>query len=145
MNPPLKIGILGAGAIARTFIKALASSQKITAAAVANHDPRRARAVADEIGVAPSHDNYEALLSDSTIEAIYNPLPNHLHKHWTLKAVDAGKHVLCEKPLVLSAGDAKDVFASAQRRGVRVVEAYPYRAQPFMRALDGMLSRREIG
>jgi predicted dehydrogenase len=76
------------------------------------------------------HASYEALLADPAIEAVYNPLPNNLHAEWTIRAADAGKHVLCEKPLATSAAEAKAMFDAARRNNMYVVEGYPYRAQP---------------
>ena len=91
------------------------------------------------------HPTYEALLADPAIDAIYNPLPNNLHAAWSIRAVDAGKHVLCEKPLATSAADARAMFDAARRNGVYLVEAYPYRAQPQTLKMRELLAAKAIG
>src|SRR6185369_18011530 len=103
----LRIGILGAANIARLFIQDVRPSAKVQIHAVASRDVERARAFARETGIARVHGSYEALLADPEIDAVYNPLPNNLHAEWSIRAVDARKHVLCEKPLAVSARDAE--------------------------------------
>jgi predicted dehydrogenase len=97
------------------------------------------------MGVPQSYPTYEALLADPAIDAIYNPLPNSLHAEWSIRAVEAGKHVLCEKPLATSPGDARAMFAAAKRAKVILVEGYPYRAQPQTIRLRGLLAEGAIG
>ena len=99
---PLTIGILGAANIARLFIAGVRASPKVSVQAVASRDLERGKAFSRETGVPRVHATYEALLADPAIEAVYNPLPNNLHAEWTIRAADAGKHVLCEKPLMTS-------------------------------------------
>ena len=94
--------------------------------AVASRDARRGRGFADALGIEVVHPTYEALLADPGIDAVYNPLPNNLHAEWTIRAVDAGKHVLCEKPLAMSGNEARAMFEAARRNGVHLVEGYPY-------------------
>jgi len=141
----LRIGVLGAANIARNFTAALRSSDKVDVCAVASRDAAKAAAFAAEVGIAQSFGSYEAMLADPSIEAIYNPLPNNLHAEWTIRAAEAGKHVLCEKPLAASASEAEAMFAAAARHGVRVVEAYPYRAQPQTIKVAALLREGAIG
>ena len=143
--PALRIGILGAANIARSFIAGVRPSQKVTVVAVASRDAERAAAFARENGVAQVHRSYEALLADPAIDAIYNPLPNNLHAEWSIRALEAGKHVLCEKPLATSAADARAMFAAAQRHGVHLAEAYPYRAQPQTLKMREVLAKGTVG
>ena len=144
-SQPLNIGILGAANIARLFISGVQPSRKISVQAVASRDIERGRSFARETGVPRVHATYEALLADAAIEAVYNPLPNNLHAEWTIRAADAGKHVLCEKPLAASAAEAKSVFDAARRNNVYVVEGYPYRAQPQTIKLRELLRAKTIG
>ncbi len=144
-KPPLRIGVLGAANIARQFTSAIRGSEKVVVTCVASRDLAKARAFADEQIIAHAHGSYEALLADPNIDAIYNPLPNGLHALWSIAAAEAGKHVLCEKPLAASAAEAKAMFAAAEKNGVKLVEAYPYRAQPQIIALNKMLRDNAIG
>lgn len=142
---PLRIGILGTANIARQLIDGVRASAKIKVAAVASRSADRAAAFARETGVPRSYPAYEALLADPSIDAIYNPLPNNLHAEWSIRALEAGKHVLCEKPLATSPGDARAMFAAAKRAKGILVEGYPYRAQPQTIKLRGLLAERAIG
>ena len=142
---PLHIGILGAANIARLFVDAARPSRKVEIRAVASRDAERGRKFAGDLGIATVHATYEALLADPGIDAIYNPLPNNLHAEWSIRAADAGKHVLCEKPLATSAAEARAMFDAARRNGVHVVEGYPYRAQPQTRKLRELLAAGAIG
>ena len=141
----LRIGILGAANIARLFVADARPSGKVVVRAVASRDARRGRAFADELGIEVVHPTYEALLADPGIDAVYNPLPNNLHAEWTIRAADAGKHVLCEKPLAMSGTEARAMFEAARRNGVHVVEGYPYRAQPQTLKLRELLAAGVIG
>lgn len=141
----LRIGILGAAKIARLFVEAVRPSSKIAVAAIASRDPERASAFARECGIGTVHPTYDALLADPDIEAVYVPLPNNLHAEWSIRAARAGKHVLCEKPLAESAGEAQAMFDAAQQHGVYLVEAYPYRAQPQTIKLRELLAAGAVG
>ena len=127
---PIRIGVLGAAAIARDFIKGVTSSKVVRVTAVASRSADKAAAFARDTGIERTFGSYEAMLADPDIDAVYNPLPNGLHAAWSIRAVDAKKHVLCEKPLAASEAEAKAMFAAASRNGVHLVEAYPYLAQP---------------
>jgi predicted dehydrogenase len=142
---PLRIGVLGAANIARQFISAVASSTLVSVSAVASRDRGKAEKFASETGLGRAHGSYGELLADPEIDAIYNPLPNTLHAEWSIRATDAGKHVLCEKPLATTAADARAMFAAAKRNNVHLVEAYPYLAQPLTGKLRQLLASNAIG
>ena len=141
----LRIGILGAANIARLFVEGVRPSVKVAVTAVASRDVERARKFASATGIAHVHSTYEALLADLDIDAIYNPLPNSLHAEWSIRAANAGKHVLCEKRLAPSASEAHAMFDAATRNDVYLVEAYPYRAQPQTLKLRELLKENAIG
>ncbi|MEP6739605.1 MAG: Gfo/Idh/MocA family oxidoreductase [Caldimonas sp.] len=142
---PLRIGVLGAARIARVFVEAVRPSAKVTVTAVASRDGERAAAFAGELGIARVHASYDALFADPDIDAVYVPLPNNLHAHWSIRAVSAGKHVLCEKPLATNSVEARAMFDAARKNGVYVVEAYPYRAQPQTLKVRELLAAGAIG
>jgi xylose dehydrogenase (NAD/NADP) len=130
MTDSLRVGVLGAANIARSFISGVQPSSTVRVAAVASRSADKAEKFAKETGVPRFHGSYEALLADPQIDAIYNPLPNSLHALWSIRACEAGKHVLCEKPLCTSGAEARAMFAAARKNRVHLVEGYPYRAQP---------------
>jgi predicted dehydrogenase len=99
-------------------------------AAIASRDRRKAEEAARSLGVPKAYGSYEELLSDPEIEAIYNPLPNHLHVPWSIKAAEAGKHVLCEKPISITVAEAKTLLAARDRTGVKIGEAFMVRTHP---------------
>ena len=144
-SPALRIGILGAAKIARAFCDGVRPSPKVVVTAVASRDAAKGKAFALESGIPQVHATYESLLSDPAIDAIYNPLPNNLHAQWSIRAAEAGKHVLCEKPLATSAADARAMFEAARRHAVYLVEAYPYRAQPQTLKMRELLNAKAIG
>lgn len=109
---PVRMGILGAARIARLFVEGVTPSETVSVTAVASRDRLRANVFARETGVAIVHDTYEELLADPEVEAVYNPLPNSFHAPWSIRACEAGKHVLCEKPLALSAAEAQSTRPS---------------------------------
>jgi predicted dehydrogenase len=145
MTRPLQIGILGAAKIARLFADHVRPSPKVQVRAVASRDRARASVFARELSVPVVHASYEALLADPSIEAIYNPLPNTLHAEWSIRAAQAGKHVLCEKPLATSEHEAKLMFEAARNHDVYLVEGYPYRAQAQTLMLRELLEQGAIG
>jgi len=124
-------GVLGCAAIARNrLIPAIRGSRNGRVLAVASRDLDRARAAAGEAGIPRAYSSYEALLSDPDIEAVYLPLPNSLHREWTLRAAEAGKHVLCEKPLAVTAAEAEDMRDACRAHGVLLMEGFMYRFHP---------------
>lgn len=142
---PLRLGLLGAANIARQFTAAVAGSTKISVNAVASRGADRAAAYAAETGIPRWHDSYEALLADPEIDAVYIPLPNNLHAEWTVRALEAGKHVLCEKPLAMSGDEAAAMFATARTSGRFLAEAYPWLSQPQTAQLRALLADGAIG
>jgi predicted dehydrogenase len=143
--PPLRFGILGTARIARSFVEGVRPSQHATVTSVASRDAAKARAFAQEAGLARHFASYEALLADRDIDAVYVPLPNGLHAEWSIRALQAGKHVLCEKPLSATAAEARAMFDTARQHGVHLVEGYPYRAQPQTLKMRELLDGGVIG
>jgi predicted dehydrogenase len=126
--PELRVGILGAAKIApHALVKPARRVDGVVAAAIAARDPQRAQKFADRHHLATVHRSYDELLADPSIDAVYNPLPNALHAEWTLKALAAGKHVLCEKPFTSNEAEARQVAAAAAASGLVVMEAFHYR------------------
>jgi predicted dehydrogenase len=142
----LRIGILGAARIApAACIRPARAVDGVEVVAVAARDGARARAYAAKHGIPRVHDGYRQLLDDPDIDAVYNPLPNGLHGVWTLRAMEAGKHVLCEKPFTANAAEAEVVAAAVGRSDRVVMEAFHYRYHPMMlRALE-IVGSGEIG
>jgi len=105
-------------------------SSRCEIAAIASRDLARAKAAAEQLGIQKAYGSYEELLKDPSIDAIYNPLPNHLHVPWSVRAAEAGKHVLCEKPIALSASEARQLIEVRDRTGVKIGEAFMVRAHP---------------
>ena len=143
----LRIGVLGAARIAPpALIKPAADQPDVEVVAVAARDPQRASAFAAEHGIATVHDSYAALVADPEIDAIYNPLPNGLHGEWTIAALEAGKHVLCEKPFTSNAAEAVEVAAVADAHpDLVVMEAFHYRYHPFAERLREIVQSGELG
>lgn len=141
----LRIGILGAAKIARAFVAGVRPSSKVVVTAVASRQAGTAEAFAREFGLPKAYAPYEAMLADPEIDAVYNPLPNTLHAEWSIKAAEAGKHVLCEKPLAASADEAAAIFDAARRHGVHIVEAYPYLSQPQTIRLKELIAEGALG
>ena len=125
----VKWGVLGAARIGLDrVIPGMLKASNVEVAAIASREPAKARAAADRLGIPTAYGSYEELLADPAIQVIYNPLPNHLHVEWTLRAVRAGKHVLCEKPIGLTAADAEALRACPKDR--LVMEAFMVRFHP---------------
>ena len=144
MAEKVRWGILSTAAIgARKVIPGIQRSQRGTVAAIASRDEARARQAADLLGIPKAYGSYEALLADPEIDAVYNPLPNNLHVPWTIKAVEAGKHVLCEKPIGMNAEDAAALRAVAGRR--HVMEAFMVRFHPQWLKARALVRQGAIG
>ncbi len=139
-------GILGAAKIAlNRVIPAMREASNATVAAIASRDIARAREAAAKSGIEKSYGSYEELLADPAIEAIYNPLPNHLHVEWCVKAMEAGKHVLCEKPISLTAHEAEVLLDVRKRTGRLIEEAFAIRNHPQWAALRQVIDSGEVG
>ncbi|MFP4011153.1 MAG: Gfo/Idh/MocA family protein [Spirochaetaceae bacterium] len=143
---PVKWGVLG---VADHFVKKMSlpagDSHMVDVVAVASRRAESARRAAAELGIPRSYGSYEELLGDSEVEAVYIPLPNHLHVEWTKKAADAGKHVLCEKPLGLNAAEVQEAVDHCERRGVLLMEAFMYRFHPQWRYARDLIRTGNIG
>ena len=125
---PLRIGILGAAPIAVTaLLRPARAVPEVDIAAVAARDPARARVFAARHRIPQVHFSYDALLADPAIDAVYIPLPNSLHAPWAIRALRAGKHVLCEKPLAANARDAEQMALVAAEPGRVLADAFHYR------------------
>jgi predicted dehydrogenase len=127
----VKWGVLGAASIAvRKVIPGMQKGAYSEISAIASRDKRKAEEAASTLGIAKVYGSYEELLRDGEVEAIYNPLPNHLHVPWSVKAAEAGKHVLCEKPISLTVAEAKSLLAVRNRTGVKIGEAFMVKTHP---------------
>jgi predicted dehydrogenase len=146
MSDPVRWGVLGNANIARVcVIPAIQKSRNGRVRALATRSPERSREVAEEHGIPKVHHGYEALLKNPEIEAVYVPLPNHLHHPWTLRALEAGKHVLCEKPLARNAAEAEEMSGAAEASGRTLMEAFMYRFHPRSLRIKRLLERGRIG
>jgi predicted dehydrogenase len=142
----VRIGVLGAARIAPAALMRPAQVVAgVEVGAVAARDRRRAEAFAARYAVPAVHESYEALLADPSLDAVYIPLPNGLHARWTLAALEAGKHVLCEKPATSNAAQARQVAAAAEKTGLVVMEAFHYRYHPLARRMAEIVGGEELG
>jgi predicted dehydrogenase len=146
MPKKVRWGILSTAKIAvEKVIPAMQKSEWSEITAIASRDQNKAAAVAHKLGIARAYGSYEELLADQNVEAIYNPLPNHLHLEWSVKAAEAGKHVLCEKPLALNVAEARAMLAVRDRTGVKMGEAFMVRTHPqWLRARE-MVREGRVG
>ena len=143
---PLRIGVLGAARITnQAMIKPAARVDDVEVAAVAARDRSRAETYATKRGIPRVLSSYDELVTDPEIDAIYNPLPNGLHGRWTIAALEAGKHVLCEKPFTANAEEAEAVATVAQRSGKVCMEAFHYRYHPLMQRLIDIVHGGQLG
>ncbi len=142
----LRWGVLSTAAIGRfKVIPAIQRGEHCEVVAIASRDSAVGARVAAELGIPTAHGSYEALLADPEVEAVYIPLPNHLHATWAIAAMEAGKHVLCEKPLALTAADAQRMITVAERTGMRLMEAFMYRLHPSWGAVRELVASGRIG
>jgi predicted dehydrogenase len=146
MKNKLRWGVLSTAAIGlKQVLPAMARCQYATINAIASRDLAKARAAADELGIPTAYGSYEELLADPNIDVIYNPLPNQMHVPWTIKAAEAGKHVLCEKPLSMTVAEAKSLIAVRDRTGVVIGEAFMIRCHPQWLRVQEIISSGRIG
>jgi predicted dehydrogenase len=127
----VKWGVLGVASIAtRKVIPGMQKGAWSEIAAIASRDPERAGRAASELGIPKAYGSYEQLLDDPELEAVYNPLPNHLHVPWSIEAARRGKHVLCEKPIALNASQTEELIGARDRSGVKIGEAFMVKTHP---------------
>jgi predicted dehydrogenase len=143
----VKWGILSTAKIGvKKVIPAMKSAQHVEVAAIASRNEDRAKQVANELGIPKTHGSYEALLADPEIEAVYIPLPNHLHVEWSIKALEAGKHVLCEKPIGLNVSEAIELQKAGERHpNLKLMEAFMYRHHPQWQKAKELVDSGAIG
>jgi predicted dehydrogenase len=143
----IRFGILSTAKIGvEKVIPAMQKGRLTEVAAIASRSAERARAAAARLGIARSYGSYEELLADPNIDAIYNPLPNDLHVPWSIKALEAGKHMLCEKPIALSTAEARELVAAGRRHSrLKLMEAFMYRHHPQWRLAKQMVDSGKIG
>jgi predicted dehydrogenase len=142
---PLRWGILSTAKINDRLLPAFAKSQSSRVVAVGSRDLSKSRVYAQERGIPRAYGSYEELLADPDIDAIYNPLPNHLHGVWTCRAADHGKHVLCEKPLTVTAAEAEEVVAYCQAKSVRLMDGFMWPHHPRTAKIRAVLDAGTIG
>ncbi len=136
---------MGCAKIARQFARDVTHCTTVEVLAVASRDLAKAQSFAADFALPQAYGSYEALLADAQIDAVYIPLPNNLHAPWAIRAAQAGKHILCEKPLTLTLADARSMFDAARRHGVMLVEAYPYYYQPQTGQMLALMHSGAIG
>ena len=141
----VKWGIVSTADINRKLIPGAQASPKVELLAVASRDRARAEAYAREWGIERAYGSYEALLADPDVEAVYVPLPNTMHSEWSIRAVEAGKHVLCEKPFSRNVDEVEAAYDAAEREGRLLSEAFMYRHHPQTRRLQELVEEGAIG
>jgi predicted dehydrogenase len=146
MPDKVRWGVLGAAKIATVkVIPAMQLGARSEVVAIASRDPEKARRAARDLSIPQAYGSYEELLADPAVEAVYNPLPNHLHVSWTVRAAEAGKHVLCEKPIALNAVEARQLIAVRDRTGLKIGDGFMVRVHPqWLRARE-LVRSGEIG
>jgi predicted dehydrogenase len=143
---PVRWGILGAANIAlKKVIPGMRGSALAQVVAIASRDIGKARAAANSLGIPRAYGSYQELIDDPDIEAIYNPLPNHLHVPWSIRAAERGKHVLCEKPIALTAREARELLEVRDRTGVQIGEAFMVRTHPQWHKVREIIASGRIG
>lgn len=146
MSKKLRWGVLSTANIGlKKVLPAMQLGQYSTVDAIASRDRNKAREAAGELGIPKAYGSYEELLADPDIDAIYNPLPNQLHVPWTAKAAEAGKHVLCEKPISLTVAEARTLLAVRERTGVKIGEAFMIRSFTQWLRVGELLREGRIG
>ncbi|MBP5437250.1 MAG: Gfo/Idh/MocA family oxidoreductase [Treponema sp.] len=142
----VKWGVLGTAGIARwATIPGMKKSKNCELYAIAGRDEKKVDAYKKEFGFEKGYVGYDALLADPNVQAVYIPLPNHIHCEWVIKALEAKKHVLCEKPLAMNAGEVQKMFDAAKKNGVILMEAYAYLHSPYVESLKKDVQSGIIG
>jgi predicted dehydrogenase len=145
MSQRLRWGILGTGNIARQFSEGVIASDRGMLTAVASRAAESASVFARTHQIPTHYGNYESLLIDPQVDAVYNSLPNSLHHRWTVAALEAGKHALCEKPFAVNTAEAQEMFDVARKHGRLLVEAFMYRSHPMTRSVQDAVAGGVIG
>ncbi|GGE31098.1 deoxyfructose oxidoreductase [Pullulanibacillus camelliae] len=142
----IRWGIIGSAGIAkRSVIPGIQQSETGEVVALASRSLEKAQDTAKELSIPQAYGSYEALLNDPNVDSVYIPLPNHLHKEWTIHAAEAGKHVLCEKPAALNAAEAEEMAAACEKANVVFAEAFMYRYHPRYALIREMIHSGEMG
>ena len=142
----MRWGVIGAADIAvEKVIPAMQGAELSRVDAIASRSAARAKEVAERLGIPKAYGSYQDLLSDPEIEAVYIPLPNHLHAEWTIAAAEAGKHVLCEKPLAMTSADARRMVDACESAGVKLMEAFMYRLHPMWVEVRRLIAEGAVG
>ncbi len=142
---PIRIGLLSTATINRQILAGAAASDRVRVVAVGSRDGARAHAYADEHGIERAHGSYEALLADPEVDAVYLSLPNSMHHPWTMRALAAGKHVLCEKPYSREPGEVEEAFDAAVEAGLVLMEGFMYRHHPQTARIRDLVETGAIG
>jgi xylose dehydrogenase (NAD/NADP) len=141
----VKLGLLSTANINRMIIAAARSSSRVDVVGVASRDASRAEAYASEHSIPRSYGSYDELLADGDVDGVYISLPNGLHHEWTMRAIAAGKHVLCEKPYSRSPEEVEEAFGAAEQRGLVLMEAFMYRHHPQIQRVTELVAKGAIG
>lgn len=146
MGSVVNWGVLGTAGIAKgCTIPGMQQANNCKLYAIAGRNLEKANSFKDEFGFEKAYGDFDSLLADTEVQAVYIPLPNHMHYEWVMKAIEAGKHVLCEKPLVPTAEMAKELYDAAKQKGVILMEAFAYLHTPYVAALKQELADKTIG
>ncbi|MDQ3062100.1 MAG: Gfo/Idh/MocA family oxidoreductase [Acidobacteriota bacterium] len=146
MSKKIRWGVLGAAKIAvKSVIPAMQKGMYSEVTAIASRDLEKARQAAGDLDIPKFYGSYEELINDAEIDAIYNPLPNNLHVEWTIKAAEAGKHILCEKPIAMTVEEAQKLIETRRRTGVKIQEAFMVRSHPQWLAVRELIEQERIG
>ncbi len=146
MDEPLRVGVLSTANIGTAkVIPAMQASQHCEVVSISSRTGVAARGAADQLQIPTSHDSYEALIADPDVQAVYNPLPNHLHAEWSIAAAHAGKHVLCEKPLARTTDEARSIVVACDEAGVVLMEAFMYRLHSMWLEVAKLVREDRIG
>src|SRR5262245_56568434 len=146
MERRLRWGVLGAAHIAvAKVVPAMQRGRSCRVVALASRDRAKGEAAARALGIERVHASYEELLADPDVDAVYNPLPNHLHVPWSIRALEAGKHVLCEKPIGVTPAEVEELLRARDRTGRQVQEAFMVRTHPQWLGVREMVRQSRIG
>ena len=143
---PLNLGVIGvSGHLLTRIMDPISRIDDVNLVAVASRNMEKAKAAASQWNIPKAYDSYDELLQDDSIEAVYIPLPNHLHLEWIKKAADAGKHVICEKPLTLTSEEVLELIEYVKDKDVKIMEAFMYRSHPKWQMIKDLMKVKGIG